>query len=343
MSYLGADPEVPIFDANGRAIPAHRRGFPHKSAKLAINHLGSVIRDGWNIELNPTVATCREILSNEVGGLLYACHRALKKGEHLKFVPYYEINLSDLDTAPDDVALLGCDKSWNAYTGAESSPSPETARLPARMAGGHQHISTSTKAQWHDDPHSTFLLIKLFDRFIGLISTYVAGSELAGERRKYYGQAGEFRFQNYGAGYYGSVEYRVPGPEIFATTPRISFFYGLLRYIHRYFPQFSQVYSPKHEGQVRDAINRGVSDPSLLDLIPELPYYYTKPLLQEFRKRVQKKGPIVFSPINWRHGNEGWDTYRMQHMKDLNQSEISSARNAEATGRYGNISMYGKY
>lgn len=312
----GSDHELGIFDAKGRSIPAHRRGFPHKDAKPPLQGTyGKLIRDGWNVEFNPLPGDCRETFAYYVLSLVASGARMLCKGEVFRPVPAYEIDIDDLENAPEDVTIAGCDKSWNAYTEKESAPEVDLRATNIRCAGGHMHFSTSgvpnspynRSSLWLQDPKKVFRYVKMLDRFPGLISTYIFGSDLAGIRRRFYGKAGEFRYQKY-KGAFG-LEYRTPGPEIFSTVPMMSLHYGLMRFIYQHFEQFSARYNDKYEIQVQEIINRGESDPSLLDLIPALPYYYTKPLLQLARQEYRKTMHAPIQPFLTIHGNHGWDNW----------------------------------
>lgn len=222
-------------------------------------------------------------------------------------IPAVPVKRHWLEGAPVDLLISGCDKSWNAYTGAESGPGVKLAEIDVRCGGGHMHISADRPILWFDNPTDVFLCVKLFDRIVGLTETYILGSEEAGIRRQWYGKAGEFRYQPHGP--YGALEYRTPGPEIYSHPVLISLHFGLLRWIFTNFSQFKKVYRPRYEEQVRDAINRGVSDPSLLDLLPELPAYYTKNLLRLARARFN---PVPRKPVDlnlWPRSSYGWDSW----------------------------------
>lgn len=332
---LGADHELGIFDSKGRSVPAHRRGFRHKTLPMTgVN--GALIRDGWNVEFNPHPATCREVLASSLVRLMANASRLLRQGEGFRAVPAYIIDMADLEGAPEDVLLSGCDKSWNAYTEEQTAPDVDLSATEIRCAGGHMHISAGTSTyganqyQWATEKETTFQFIKLCDRVIGLTSTYLFGSELAGLRRRFYGKAGEFRFQNH-QNSVGALEYRTPGPEMFASIPMISLHFGMFRYLYSNFKIIMRQYSPKYEDQVREIINKGESDPSLLDVIPEFPYYYNKDLLKKARERYLKTAHTPLDPFRMGHGHLGWDTWVQQTDPGFTKL-MYQARNAATSG-----------
>lgn len=288
FSTLGADPEFFLANSEGKLFPAHQAGLPYKEMPIPFMN-GKALRDGYALELNPTADSCRTVMAYYVWGLL--------KDLRAKHLPYgtkvlarsaAEIDLKALEDAPGDVSQFGCDGAWNAYSQTIVKPSLHGPTHPLRYTGGHLHASRPThNKHWAKDMDDVFLWAKLEDRFTGLISTYLTGSEWAGLRRQYYGQAGEFRLQEY-PNAIGGLEYRTPGSEIFSHPALLNLCLGVFREVYEQFPEFKKYYSPKEEQQVRDAINKGESHDDLLDLIPELPGWYTRKLLKEARPFFQK-------------------------------------------------------
>jgi hypothetical protein len=135
-----------------------------------------------------------------------------------------------MKNAPDDVKQFGCEPSWDAYTGETKTPPIDAMTHPWRYAGGHLHFSDApavTSAKGKPTPQLR-KIVKLMDLYIGLPLTCVFGDRLTYQRRKYYGQAGEFRPQTYSHNRYG-VEYRTPGPEVWRAPWVASFAMGVGR------------------------------------------------------------------------------------------------------------------
>lgn len=304
MSNVGADPEAFVRSKKGVWIPAHWSGLPFKQAPVEILAMGKLLRDGYAVEFNPAFAYCRYILAWHFNALLQAVQgRFLKNEESLIPQSAIEIDLDTLEDAPSDVSEFGCEGAWNAYTQSVLKPEIDGPSHPYRYSGGHLHQSFNwgCKVPWFDNMPDVFLWAKLQDRYLGLISTYITGSEWSGLRRQYYGQAGEFRIQEYPKAVAG-LEYRTPGSEIWCHPALLSFMLGMFRHIYENFEAYKDHYSPTYENQVKDAINAGVSHEDLLDLIPEMPGWYTKKLLREAKKFF---APIMHQDLftNWPVGN----------------------------------------
>jgi len=290
VTLIGADPEAFILHGKDKTpVPAHERGFPPKALPLRTDQ-GKLIRDGYAVEFNPTVQSCRYILSNVFYALMRNAAKRLQPGDGLYTHSTIEIDPATLEDAPSDVAEFGCEGAWNAYIGSLCKPEIHGPTHPYRYSGGHFHQSVGRAAEtyvsWAKKLENVFLWAKMQDRYTGLISTYLTGSELSALRRRYYGQAGEFRLQDHGAEYAASLEYRTPGSEVFGHPAVLSLCLGLFRHIYEYFDQFKDSYDPTKEAQVRDAINAGVSHDDLLDLIPELPGWYSHKVLKLTRKKI---------------------------------------------------------
>ena len=95
-----------------------------------------------------------------------------------------------------EAKVIGCDPDLNAYTKQENNYRIDYENKPIRYAGGHIHLG-------HKDivgnPARIIDLVKIMDLYVG--STMALLDEDT-ERRKFYGQAGNYRPKPYG------VEYR---------------------------------------------------------------------------------------------------------------------------------------
>lgn len=316
MSTVGADPEAFIV-AEGkirRPIPAHKVGLPYKQMPHALVD-GFVLRDGYALELNPRFSPCRTNLVANFWHLLKQVRQHYTQQQRIITQSAMEVDLTELQDAPDDVAEFGCEGAWNAYSQTVVKPEIHGPSHPLRYTGGHIHVAHPAGASvpWATKLENVFLCIKLMDRYPGLISTFLTGSEWSWYRRQYYGQAGEFRLQEH-PGTVAALEYRTPGSEVWSHPALTTLMLGLVRHIYENFESFAQSYSPTFEPQVQDAINAGMGDRSLLDLIPELPGWYSRKLLKRarpfFRKTMhQDLTPHITKHLNFSTMGKGWGSW----------------------------------
>lgn len=311
ITMLGADPETFIVNRKtGYVVPAHKLGFPR--TPLEVKSAGAVHRDGWALELNPTATHCRALLAGNLRSLYRFTLEKLGPELTLLAVPARRVSLLEMDSAPPDVKVFGCDQSLNTYTTVSSLPTVEAAKHPWRYCGGHCHISTLRRLIWGKSVNAREKAyrrvawiaekyeenapkyIKLLDRGLGLPLTYLFGSPALTTRRKFYGQAGEYRLQDYGKLSFGGIEYRTPGPELFLHPTWMSLVYGVMRLIYTNFEASSEALGLPNtqQEQVRGAINAGVSHSDLLDLITTIPGYYTPDLLRSTKRHRHYESPL---------------------------------------------------
>lgn len=88
---------------------------------------------------------------------------------------------------------FGCEPDFNAYTGKENK-TPSLNKSKFRFAGGHVHLGLEGGYSKTDVQE----IIKCMDLFLGVPSILMDGDS---ERRKVYGDAGRFRYKDYGAEY----------------------------------------------------------------------------------------------------------------------------------------------
>jgi hypothetical protein len=255
---LGTDPEFLIVDSRGKPVPAHKAGMPDKQHKLVLQPDESwCFRDGYMVEINLAPNQCRQTMGHRMARALRRLEAMLPPGHHLRSRSAVKINLAkDMKNAPDDVKQFGCEPSWDAYTGETKTPPIDAMTHPWRYAGGHLHFSGDTAvAQAKGKPTPELRkIVKLMDLYIGLPLTCVFGNKLTYQRRKFYGQAGEFRPQSYGHNAYG-VEYRTPGPEVWRAPWVASFAMGVGRDICRQVTTLA--FDDKIADDLQDAINTG--------------------------------------------------------------------------------------
>lgn len=288
--FIGTDPEFFILDKEGNPVPAHRF-FPGKDAKKetekdymnpkrfnGTSFPVKYFRDGYALELNPPGTHCRQLMFSDVANGLLAALEALPPGYTLSSVPAVKVNLDELMDAPPDVLQFGCDPSWDAYTGKQKFVELDARTFPLRVAGGHMHFSTFPVFEHPDygkvTPYAEdfpllneanyALLTKMFDKWIGVPLTYILEREETFVRRRYYGQAGEYRIQKYppppqyrNYPNWVGIEYRTPGSDLYNHKVLASLFFHVGREIIRAFPTRKKTWDNSQEPAVQRAINTG--------------------------------------------------------------------------------------
>lgn len=309
MIYVGADPEFGVLNPAGRAVPAHT-WFPPKRDKL-LRGGGSIYRDGFMVELNPEPSHCRALLEENVKRLLDAAQERLPAGYTLTSLPTVAIDPTSLVDAPADVGRFGCDSAHNAYTGRDELPKLD-GRHRRRYAGGHLHVGVdrmSSSYAWVDDPEMRLLYVRMVDRWAGVPLAYMTASPAQFARRRYYGRAGEMRYQLYGRGYHG-IEWRVPGADIWNNNALVSFALGIMRHIAMYFKAYAQAWDPAVETRVANALNTGRGLEALLPTSWKSTsgtVWYTKALLRRMaRARVFAEFGLPYAAYDMHCGWTEW-------------------------------------
>jgi len=281
---MGTDPEVFIVErATGRPVPAHRVGFNDKSRKsVAFGTAGLIFRDGYAVEINTTVPySCRANLSMAIRILLREVISRVGPKYTISTVPTMKIKLpDDLMDAPADVLTFGCEPSLDAYAGQQKPMLIDAMTHDERYIAGHLHFSTIPKyypleMSWLSSSEHQRNFIKLCDLFIGLPLTCLLHRPEQYQRRRWYGQAGEYRVQNYGREYCG-LEYRTPGADVWNKSQISNMALGIGRLLMRNYTNFMEKWDPAIEGRLQKAINTGEGR---FDLLQVLEGFYSPDLI----------------------------------------------------------------
>jgi hypothetical protein len=225
--YIGADPEFVVTKvATGEPVPAHLF-FPDKHNKIAVplkpckystSSPAKLFRDGFNLEVNLPPSTCRAYFATWMQEALKAAFAKIGPEYTLAPVQAVQIDLNHMKDAPDDLKTFGCEPSYCAYRLVAKVPDIDAMSHPWRYAGGHMHFSDTDPKSVLSNPDNHPDMIRVLDFYLGLPLACLFGDDLSTQRRKYYGQAGEFRTQMYGKNDIGlaeiGLEYRTPGPEV---------------------------------------------------------------------------------------------------------------------------------
>jgi hypothetical protein len=211
---IGTDPEAFVVDAGNRPVPAHRF-FGNKDEKREVAPGIWAFRDGYAVELNvPPQSDVVDLMGTVAAGWR-GVQDLLPRGLRLEHTPTMRINLKkDLADAPEDVKHFGCEPSYCAYLAKSKIPKINAWEHPWRYAGAHMHFSANpvevaSTHKWLKNKANHLLFIRLMDQMVGWPLTAEWPILAQFQRRRYYGQAGEFRPQEYPDGSIG-LEYRTP-------------------------------------------------------------------------------------------------------------------------------------
>lgn len=201
---LGCDPEIFARDSRGKIIPAWK-WLPSKNSLAGANGL---YWDGFQAEFRTLEApTCLERLTDNYtrNQLQKVRQELLKHDKNAKLVAdsVVEVPEDELMCAKQEHIQLGCAPSNNVY-GNHSVKIPDSRKLKYRFAGGHMHFGISERLKWTKFPQEEIDgAVKMMDAMVGVAMVSFAADYDSPIRRKYYGQAGEFRLPKHG------LEYRV--------------------------------------------------------------------------------------------------------------------------------------
>lgn len=295
--WLGMDPEFQVLDKNKKPVLAHEVGFEQKKGETFM----SAFRDGANVEINTEANTCRESLSSYFVNSLEFAKSKLPAGYTIGAQAAWPVTLKQVRSAPPDVREFGCKPSRDAYTGETKIPALDGSTHKRRYAGGHLHMSVQNVAPevffkttgremgvndrnlWDSliDPLGQRKYVKLLDWFIGLPCTFIWDDDGQFQRRKWYGQAGEYRSHFYGKAKedkdgnnrfpYAGVEYRVPPPQLFNHNAPLTLMFGVARHIAMNFAHYSARWDSEmasKEEALHMAINKGKGVEALLTPVP---------------------------------------------------------------------------
>lgn len=197
---IGADPELFVFDPEGRPVTAAGLIPGTKEEPYKVPH-GAVQVDGMAAEFNIDPVTTFGEFDRNIRRVRAALKDMLPAGYNLKSVPSVTFDEKAWEEAPDEAKALGCSPDYNAWTGKVNPPPRDPDNPTMRCAGGHIHIGWTKDADPRDETHANNCrdLVKQLDWYLG--SWQVSVDEDT-NRRRLYGKAGSMRIKDYG------VEYR---------------------------------------------------------------------------------------------------------------------------------------
>ena len=213
---LGCDPEIFL----------KKYGHVVGSETVLDKDTENVIRDGVQAELNPFPSACRTLMM----GAIRTCFSELAVKADRKKVKVsndvtVQVSQRHYKTLTEDSKQFGCMPSFNTHTDEVSLMQLDPAEYLYRSAGGHIHIGESmfdnkVNAVVHDSKK----LVDVLDVIVGNTMVLLDRDDGNVERRKHYGQAGEYRKPKHG------TEYRVLSNFWLRGTPLMSLAFGLVRH-----------------------------------------------------------------------------------------------------------------
>ena len=307
---LGTDPEKLIRDPDGKPVPAHEF-FPRQSEAKYTNNF-KLYRDGYMLEAWVAPHHCRAYLISRVCSAFECALSMLPKGYTLDSIPAVRVDLKFLDKegTPGDVSMFGCNPSINAYTLEQQIPAIDARTHPWRYGGTHMHCGMNREkarrvAPWFLDEMNRILLVKMWDRYLGVPLTAALDCPEQYLRRKWYGKAGEFRFQEYDQFNFG-VEYRTPS-QIFNNYGVASWAFGIFRWVWEHFESLKAGWDVGREEATKHAIDTG---DGLLKLVDSVPGYYSMTTIKGLRELPIQK--FVLSPYKITM-EYGWNEWAKEH------------------------------
>jgi hypothetical protein len=213
---FGCDPEVfikkTITTKKGNKVTrivGSERLLPEEGIKIGAmwNDRGTLVRDGVQVELNPTSEPCRANHINNVKELFIVLRDEVNKKKDMKicFDQVVTITKKELMSLSPKSRQFGCMPSFNFYDTKElkAEIAVDPKKYMKRSGGGHLHLGEGYKGDRVGIALRNYdKIIPLLDLVVGNTCVIIDRNPLNAERRKVYGRAGEFRMPAYG------VEYR---------------------------------------------------------------------------------------------------------------------------------------
>lgn len=264
---LGSDPELFLLDSKGRAVGAHTV-FPRKETPFYLDPYSSsgrpkAFRDGYGVEINFAPENCAGTFNSSLSYALRGVKKiASAKGLTLSLKPTVEVSALELVDAPPDVSHFGCDPSLDAYIEDRKFLDLDGRFHLERYAGCHLHFSAYIPIEQKNSMSYFSPIVKQLDLHVGLPLTVIFHHQLAFRRRRYYGQAGEFRIQHYvpnpTSSFQLGLEYRTLGPELMTNHAWLTLAVGMGRQVMEHHSKLK--WDKAMESDLRGYINEGLGD-----------------------------------------------------------------------------------
>lgn len=297
---VGSDPEF-FFKKDGKIVPSIDVIPPHDE---------HVVRDGFQGELNPLAASCRQSAGYYVGTAMTQA-AAYAKDAGAKILLAVGVTVSDdvWKKAPVTIKRFGCNPTINAHEAEFKRVTGLRERF--RAAGGHIHYSCPDSAR--DNANS---LVTVWDFIVGNTFVLIDRDPNNARRRINYGRAGEYRIKPYG------IEYRVLSNFWLRSYTLWSMAIALMRNAYAIYSNkslYKKLLEVMDVNAVRKAINNNDYDLALKNFEVYMKFVIDNRLyaatgltflnIDTFYKWVTMKNPVVLLDIDtvekslseWRH------------------------------------------
>jgi hypothetical protein len=283
------------------AYPLLRSKYSRNNMKVNSGGEFRYYRDGLAVEFNSSPVTCRAWIWQDLKLAMATAESVKDLPAHVRFTarPWVAISPQLIRHFPDDLKVLGCSPTLDAYTEQTKAVLVNPLKTYFRTSGAHMHCSFDDMLpEEHWGP-----IIKLCDLCIGVPHTYIFADELEFKRRKLYGTAGEFRPQKYPNGQNG-LEYRALSSRLYNHPGIFGLFSGIFKYvITENYAQMWEHWDSAWEADIQEAINLGT--PALFPKLLEIGTNLTKKFTSIYRIQVAKNNPPL----------EFWNTLRKLHVE----------------------------
>jgi len=223
---LGADPEL-FLAKRGRTVGSEKV-IPEEGLKTERDD--KVIRDGVQVEFNPTAQSCRQFLAQHMASCFKTLHKSLENtGLKISYDATVEVTKAEMRSLSPGSRKFGCKPSKNAYHEGEYLNEVDGETFMQRSAGGHIHLGFYEGTEHNSKTMKNLMkkhpatLVKLLDYVLGNTCVLLDRDPGTKERRKMYGKAGEYRTPKHG------LEYRVLSNFWIKDYKLMSFVFGLAR------------------------------------------------------------------------------------------------------------------
>lgn len=196
---VGTDPEI-FVTRGSEVIPAWEFLGSKKNPshyKGEDGYKGDLYWDGFQAEFTtPDYLTCLMGLGATIHYALRGLHSLIPSGAQLSLSSVVPVDPEVLATAKDEHVAFGCAPSKNVY-GLRGN-TEEGRNVPYRFAGGHIHLALDAAGKERVED-----IVRAMDAVLGVACVSLFADYDSPIRRKFYGQAGEYRTPAHG------LEYRV--------------------------------------------------------------------------------------------------------------------------------------
>ena len=232
---LGCDPEF-FFSREGEIVGSEKvvseEGLLSKKYYDNKKEDVLVVRDGVQAEINPLPKGCRAHLGAQISQCFKILNEQIKNDKtlNLDFSQLVKLSKKELDSLSDKAKVFGCSPSENIHIKEQKPVTLNGSVYRFRQAGGHIHIgrferpTTNTIGERINTAISNHnRMIPLLDVLVGNTCVLMDKDVSAKTRRRYYGQAGEYRTPAHG------LEYRTLSNFWLQSYQLMSFVMGMTR------------------------------------------------------------------------------------------------------------------